>query len=107
MAAERSGLSKGAVVKEPGSTAKNKTGTWRTFRPIVTDKCTGCGTCVMFCPEGAITIKDVKGKKTMDGRRQETPSGKKRAVIDYDYCKGCLVCVEVCPQKAITSEKEK
>ena len=93
MAAERSGLSKGAVVKEPGSTAKNKTGTWRTFRPIVTDKCTGCGTCVMFCPEGAITIKDVKGKK--------------RAVIDYDYCKGCLVCIEVCPQKAITAEKEK
>jgi 2-oxoacid:acceptor oxidoreductase delta subunit (pyruvate/2-ketoisovalerate family) len=93
MAAEKSGLSKGAVVREAGSTSKNKTGTWRTFRPIVTDKCIGCGTCVMFCPEGAITVKDVKGKK--------------RAVIDYDYCKGCLVCIEVCPQKAITAEKEK
>jgi Pyruvate/2-oxoacid:ferredoxin oxidoreductase delta subunit len=47
----------------------------------------------MFCPEGAITIKEVRGKK--------------RAVIDYDYCKGCLICIEVCPQKAIISEKEK
>ena len=93
MAAEKSGLSKGAVVKEPGSTAKNKTGNWRTFRPVVTDKCIGCGTCVLFCPEGAITVKEVKGKK--------------RAVINYDYCKGCLICIEVCPQKAITSEKEK
>ena len=93
MAAEKSGLSKGAVVKEPGSTAKNKTGTWRTFRPVVTDKCIGCGICTMYCPEGAITVKEVKGKK--------------RAVIDYDICKGCLICIEVCPQKAITSEKEK
>ncbi|MCJ7816485.1 MAG: 4Fe-4S binding protein [Candidatus Aenigmarchaeota archaeon] len=93
MAAEKSSLSKGGVVREAGSTAKNKTGTWRTFRPIVTDKCIGCGTCVLYCPEGAITLKDVKGKK--------------RAVIDYDICKGCLICIQVCPQKAITSEKEK
>ena len=93
MAAEKSGLSKGAVVREPGSTVKNKTGTWRTFRPVVTDKCIGCGTCVLFCPEGAISIKNVNGKK--------------RAVIDYDHCKGCLVCMAECPQKAIVSEKEK
>ncbi|MCX6814576.1 MAG: 4Fe-4S binding protein [Candidatus Aenigmarchaeota archaeon] len=90
---EKAKLSKGGIVKEAGSTVKNKTGTWRTFRPIVTDKCIGCGICTWYCPEGAITLKDVKGKK--------------RAVIDYDHCKGCLICIEVCPQKAITSEKEK
>jgi pyruvate ferredoxin oxidoreductase delta subunit len=93
MAAEKPSLSKGGVVREAGSTAKNKTGTWRTFRPIVTDKCIGCGICTWYCPEGAITVKDVKGKK--------------RAVIDYDHCKGCLICVGECPQKAIISEKEK
>jgi pyruvate ferredoxin oxidoreductase delta subunit len=92
MAAEKP-LSKGAAVKEPGSSSKNKTGCWRTFRPIVTDRCIGCGICVSFCPEGAITIKEVKGKK--------------RAVVDYDYCKGCLICMEVCPQKAIEKQAEK
>lgn len=86
-------LNKGAVVKEAGSTVRNNTGTWRTFRPIVTDKCIGCGICAWYCPEGAIEIKEVKGKK--------------RAVIDYDHCKGCLICIGECPQKAITSEKEK
>jgi 2-oxoacid:acceptor oxidoreductase delta subunit (pyruvate/2-ketoisovalerate family) len=106
MPAEKAALSRGAVVKEAGSTIKNKTGNWRTFRPIVTDRCKGDGICVMYCPEGAITLKDVKGK-TVDGRRQETPSGRKRAVIDYDYCKGCLICIEVCPHKAIDKQVEK
>jgi pyruvate ferredoxin oxidoreductase delta subunit len=92
MAAEKT-ISKGAVVKEPGSTVKNKTGSWRTFRPVVTEKCEGCTICTLFCPEGAIEIKE--------------SGGKKRAVIDYDHCKGCLICIGVCPKKAITSEREK
>ncbi|MEM5812336.1 MAG: 4Fe-4S binding protein [Candidatus Aenigmatarchaeota archaeon] len=86
-------LQKGAIVKEAGSTENNKTGSWRTFRPVVTEKCIGCGICTWYCPEGAITVKDIKGKK--------------KAVIDYDYCKGCLICLGECPQKAIISEKEK
>jgi len=77
------------IVYDVGSTKKNKTGKWRNFRPVVTDKCTGCGICVQFCPEGAIKIVN------------------KKAVIDYDYCKGCLICVNECPIKAITTEKEK
>ena len=33
-------VAKGAVVKEPGSTRKNKTGSWRTFKPVADkDKC--------------------------------------------------------------------
>jgi len=80
----------GAVLESKGSTSKTKTGAWRSMRPIVdTEKCTGCGICWSFCPEGCI----MKGE-----------GGKFEA--DLDYCKGCLICLEVCPQKAITSVAE-
>jgi 2-oxoacid:acceptor oxidoreductase delta subunit (pyruvate/2-ketoisovalerate family) len=79
----------GGVIKDVGSTVKVKTGAWRIFKPIVTDKCTGCSICVQFCPEGCIKINESK-----------------RAEIDYDYCKGCLICVNECPAKAIKSEQE-
>ena len=78
----------GGVIKKPGSSKQVKTGSWRTFKPIVTDKCIGCGICVQFCPEGCMKIKD------------------KKVEIDYDYCKGCLICVNECPKKAITCKKE-
>ncbi|MBW1840097.1 MAG: 4Fe-4S binding protein [Deltaproteobacteria bacterium] len=86
-------VSLGAVVDKPGSSSSNKTGSWRTFKPLVTDKCIGCGMCVWYCPEGCIEIKEKNGKK--------------RAVIDYDYCKGCLICIGQCSVKAIESEREK
>lgn len=69
-----------------------KTGDWRSQYPLVSDKCIGCGTCVEYCPEGAIEIKEVKGKK--------------RAVIDYTYCKGCGICAETCPVKAIVIKNQ-
>ncbi|MFH1630792.1 MAG: 4Fe-4S binding protein [Candidatus Aenigmatarchaeota archaeon] len=76
----------------------NKTGSWRTFRPnIVKEKCTGCGICVNFCPDGCLMLVDRKDSKS------KFP---KIAHVDYDYCKGCLVCLNECPFKAITSEKE-
>lgn len=76
----------GAAVKEPGSTKNNKTGSWRTFKPINDkDKCISCGICYYFCPEGCIST-DI--------------------VIDYDYCKGCGICAEECPVKAINMERE-
>lgn len=79
-------VSVGAVVKEPGSTRKNKTGSWRTFKPILDkEKCIDCGNCVLFCPEGCIN---------------------KEYDIDYDYCKGCGICAEECPVKAIKMERE-
>jgi len=81
-------VNEGAIVREPGSSRKNKTGSWRTFKPVVTEKCVGCGTCLNFCPEGVIALKN------------------KKAVIDYDYCKGCLICMKVCPFKAIEKVKE-
>jgi len=78
----------GGTVKEPGSAKVLKTGVWRNFKPVVTEKCIGCGTCVLFCPEGCIKIVDKKAK------------------IDYDYCKGCMICLVECPVKAIIKERE-
>ena len=67
----------------------NKTGSWRTIRPIVdTDKCIKCGICWKDCPDVAIFVED------------------EGAVVDYDYCKGCGICAEECPVDAIVMEKE-
>ena len=72
------------------STLYNKTGEWRSVKPVVlNDKCTSCLLCWKFCPDACISIKD------------GIP------VIDYDYCKGCGICIEVCAKEAIIPKKEK
>jgi 2-oxoacid:acceptor oxidoreductase gamma subunit (pyruvate/2-ketoisovalerate family)/2-oxoacid:acceptor oxidoreductase delta subunit (pyruvate/2-ketoisovalerate family) len=75
----------------PTSTASaplNQTGTWSLDRPVLTDACTACGVCALFCPEGVITR-----------------NGGSMAV-DYLYCKGCGICEVVCPvRKAIHMEE--
>ncbi len=82
-------ITKGAVAK-PGTTLVNKTGSWRSEKPIVDNKkCIGCGRCAKFCPDMAI-------KETEEGKFE----------VDLDYCKGCGICAEECPVKAITMEKE-
>lgn len=70
----------------------NKTGAWRTFKPVINDNCRACRICVKFCPDSCIEI----GKER----------SKDKALIDYDFCKGCLICEKVCPFKAITHERE-
>lgn len=67
---------------------KRKTGSWRVVKPIVTDKCIGCGRCVDVCPEICISIVD------------------KKACINYEYCKGCMLCASNCPIKAIEKNFE-
>jgi len=67
----------------------NKTGSWRTIRPIVDQEtCINCGICWKVCPDVAIFVED------------------EGAVVDYDYCKGCGICAEECPVDAIEMEKE-
>jgi heterodisulfide reductase subunit A-like polyferredoxin len=49
------------------------------------DKCTGCGTCELLCPFGAISL-DAEGK----------------AEVTKALCKGCGTCRASCPELAIT-----
>ena len=72
---------KAGIIDEPGSSVKNKTGTWRTKKPVRDEKkCTKCMKCWLFCPDAAID---------------------ENIETDYEHCKGCGICVEVCPVKAI------
>ena len=68
---------------------QSDTGSWRTFKPIVGEKCTRCGTCAQLCPEASVTVGDEK------------------AEIDYLHCKGCGVCANECPVKAIEMRPDK
>ena len=44
--------------------------------------CNDCGTCFVFCPDGAITWED-------------------GPVVNYEFCKGCGICVVECPGHAM------
>ena len=65
----------------------NKTGSWRTFRPVYEKaKCKKCWICWKFCPDISIRILE-------DGSGIE---------FDYDHCKGCGICAAECPAKCIS-----
>lgn len=92
----------GAAVQNPGSTIINKTGAWRTFKPTVDfNKCTGCGICVRFCPDGCIELGKPAGFQPAEAKGSPL-----KAIIDYDYCKGCRICEVECPFKAVSSKVE-
>jgi len=72
------------MVVSTGSMLINKTGGWRSARPIIDyDKCNSCMICWKYCPDICIERRD-------------------KPFIDLDYCKGCGICAEECPRKAIT-----
>ncbi|MFH1247323.1 MAG: 4Fe-4S binding protein [Candidatus Micrarchaeota archaeon] len=81
-------------VSPAGSSVQNKTGSWRSDRPFVSEKCIGCGICVRFCPDRCMELID-----------KPNASGK-IVKIDLDYCKGCGVCANECPVKAILMKRE-
>jgi pyruvate ferredoxin oxidoreductase delta subunit len=86
-------ITPGPIIPKPATSLENKTGSWRSFRPIVDkNKCTGCLFCWIFCPDSAI-------------KREKMEKGFK-VHVDYDYCKGCGICANTCPVKAIIMEKE-
>ncbi len=73
----------------PGSFVENKTGSWRTFKPILDhEKCIMCLFCWFYCPEGCIE----RTNNTLN--------------INYDYCKGCGICASECPKNAIEMVRE-
>ena len=83
-------LSVGAAITEPGSSKYNRTGDWRSSRPIWDyDKCVKCGVCMIFCPEGCIQMK---------------PDG--FPLSDMEFCKGCGICVAECWTGCIALEEE-
>lgn len=65
------------------------TGDWRTQRPeIDPEKCSRCGTCLLYCPTNS--VRRIEG----------------RFVIDLGYCKGCAVCAAECPKRCIAMIRE-
>lgn len=77
----------------PGTSRENKTGSWRTFYPLLdAAKCKFCGLCVIYCPDGCMLVEG-------DGK-------KKRYMPDLEFCKGCGLCAAVCPAKAIEMKEE-
>ncbi|MFP4006160.1 MAG: 4Fe-4S binding protein [Candidatus Hadarchaeia archaeon] len=82
-------ITKGAVA-EPRTSLVNKTGSWRSFKPVIDhDTCIGCGNCEKFCP-------DMAAKEVEEDRYE----------FDLDYCKGCGICAKECPVDAIEMVKE-
>ena len=66
----------------------NHTGAWAIEQPTLTDACTACALCALFCPEGAISRHDGS------------------MVVDTTYCKGCGICELVCPVRGALSLQE-
>lgn len=57
-------------------------------KPVITDNCTGCGTCIETCPVSVMSL--VKGK----------------AVIDMRNCIACNNCLSTCPESAIELDSD-
>lgn len=76
------------LVREFGT---KETGSWRSLRPAIDlEKCTTCGRCVEFCPDGVIDfLENGKG-----------------VVVDLRFCKGCGICSEVCTVRVIQMIEE-
>ena len=85
-------LAVGSAILEPGSARVNRTGDWRSARPVWKHtQCVRCGVCTMFCPEGCIHF---------DGVKTDFPDA------DLNYCKGCGICVHECPTRCIAMVDE-
>lgn len=65
---------------------------WRSRRPIIDeDACTGCGQCLLYCPDGALFLGQ---------------AGAEVPLLDDDFCKGCGICARTCRFGAISMMAE-
>ena len=86
-------IPRGSLILDAGNAELYQTGDWRSERPVWdAEKCIHCLFCWVYCPDGAIEVKDGK----MVG-------------IDYKHCKGCGICAHECPKRAsaLTMHKER
>ena len=93
-----------SLITKPNTTLANKTGSWRTAKPM-TDLsiCIGCSLCAKICPEGCI----IMNKRAAADKNQKIATSKKlQPKTDYNYCKGCGLCARECPVKAIKMIKD-
>jgi pyruvate ferredoxin oxidoreductase delta subunit len=75
---------KGLVLIDTERMGGKNSASWRTKTPRIDEEaCNGCGLCVQYCPEAAIT-------KTGN-----------KPVINLDFCKGCGICANECPRFAV------
>jgi len=82
-------LAPGTAVTDPGSARDNRTGDWRSQRPVVdVERCIRCGVCWVFCPDMAIVDA---------GTHFEA---------DLEFCKGCGICARECWTGCITLVEE-
>jgi pyruvate ferredoxin oxidoreductase delta subunit len=78
-------INPGLYIDKPGSSKQNKTGSWRTFRPVTDKKkCIKCAICWLFCPDNSRIMVE-------NGYYD----------VNRIYCKGCGICAEECPTDAI------
>lgn len=74
----------------PGTAREVNTGTWRTYFPVTDfENCTHCLQCWIFCPDGAVLVRE----------------GEKKGV-NMKYCKGCGICAAECPVNCIEMKME-
>jgi pyruvate ferredoxin oxidoreductase delta subunit len=84
-------LSHGCAILEPGSSRYQKTGNWRSDKPVWTfEQCIKCGVCTVFCPEGCLK-----------------PNEEGFPIVNLDFCKGCGICVAECFTGCIAMEEDK
>ena len=93
--ANRVRLRRGVEPAVPGAALAEETATLSTHaawaeleRCLSCGTCNECGTCFVFCPDGAIRWED-------------------GPVIDLDFCKGCGICAVECPGGALVLVNER
>jgi pyruvate ferredoxin oxidoreductase delta subunit len=89
-------------VAPPGGSLVNKTGAWRSMRPLFKHvTCNGCRGCELVCPEGCV-FEDPARKHVLEKTKREIADRD----FDPDYCKGCGMCATECPVQDIDMVRE-